>query len=488
MERTARTVSFLAAPDADEYPVAPLVTLLCLVAVTEGADAALFPAVTKALEDTVTYDDGTSFSGATLGWLATAQLILQAIAGPTWGVIASRNMMSRKTILAIGTFFQGLATAVMWVFMTNTPMLLFLRAINGVCLAALRPIANSIVGDRFDDDVRGRYFAFIGMSMQLGNAVTMLGATTVSKQTYFGNWYGWQLAFVVTGAFTAVLAPLILGGLRAPEVKVATDTKASGGMGKELESLGRLFKKRSFAVIVFQGCFGLLPWRAFDFRTFFFQIAGLTDAQAAIVGTSGSFGAAGGNMIGGLMGDCLHKLWPHHGRVLAAEISVYGGIPIAYMTFQVEPAADIAFVYFLLLTIGLGLLAAWTEPATINPVLCALAREDERALILAWQTSLQGAIGAFGPLMFTGLCYYVLGYNANCAQDEKEWKPEWECDPTKNKTAAGTALFLCSCIPWICCGLLYSSLHVFYPRDIALIQEENEQREDLTMELGAQQS
>lgn len=255
-----------------------------------------------------------------------------------------------------------------------------------------------------------------------------------------------------------------------------------------MESLVRLFKKRSFAVIVFQGCFGLLPWRAFDFRTFFFQLAGLNDWQAAAVGTAGGFGAAGGNMLGGLVGDRLHRWWPHHGRVLAAEISVYGGIPIAYLTFQVTPSSSIAFVYFLSLTIGLGLIAAWTEPATINPVLCALAREDERSLILAWQTSLQGAIGAFGPLMFTGLSYYVLGYDTNCAQDEEKWEDAWECDPEKNRQAAGTALFLCSCVPWLCCGLLYSSLHVFYPRDIKTIQEENEQREDLIVELGARQS
>ena len=82
-------------------------------------------------------------------------------------------------------------------------------------------------------------------------------------------------------------------------------------------------------------------------------------------------------------------MWPHQGRVFAAEISVYGGAPSVYLTFQYTPAADVAFVYFLYLTIGLGLIAAWTEPVMINPILCALAREAERSLILAWQTSLQ---------------------------------------------------------------------------------------------------
>lgn len=203
------------------------------------------------------------------------------------------------------------------------------------------------------------------------------------------------------------------------------------------------------------------------------------------MGTSGSFGAAGGNIIGGFVGDCLHKWWPNHGRVLAAEISVYGGIPIAYATFQYTPPADIAFVYYLSLTVGLGLLAAWTEPATINPVLCSLAREDERALILAWQTSLQGAIGAFGPVMFTMLCYYVLGYDARCARDESKWDPAWGCDPEANFKAAGTALFLCSCLPWMCCGLLYSALHCTYPADLEKVAQEAEERAQYNTEMTA---
>merc|ERR1712232_1548508 len=118
-------------------------------------------------------DPDRQFSGDTIGWMATVQLILQAMAGPTWGVLASRGALKRETILAIGTLFQGLATAGMAFFMRSTPMLLLLRAVNGITLAALRPIANSVVGDRFDDEVRGQYFSYIGSSMQLGNAVTM---------------------------------------------------------------------------------------------------------------------------------------------------------------------------------------------------------------------------------------------------------------------------------------------------------------------------
>jgi len=480
MQRDARTVSFLAAPDADDYPVAPLMILLVLVAVTEGADAALFPAVTKALEETVTYPDGRVFSGDTLGWLATVQLIIQALAGPTWAILASRGMLTRPAILGIGTLFQGLATAVMWYFITNTPMMLLLRAVNGICLAALRPIANSIVGDRFDDDVRGQYFSYIGSGMQLGNAVTFFFSVSQAKKVYnIGGqeWYGWQFSFIAVGLFTAALSPAVILCMKAPPVQQVAAKDEGQGLGKELNMLVNLFKKKSFAVIVFQGCFGLLPWRAFDFRAFFFETAGLTPEQSGIVGTSGAFGAAGGNIIGGFVGDLLHRCWPNHGRVLAAEISVYGGIPIAYMTFQYVPAADIAFVYYLSLTIGLGLLAAWTEPATINPVLCSLAREDERALILAWQTSLQGAIGAFGPIMFTTLCYYVLGYDAKCARKDPD--PEWGCDsrdPDANFKAAGTALFLCSCIPWAICGLLYSTLHYTYPADLEMVAQEAEER------------
>merc|ERR1711884_779474 len=187
-----------------------------------------------------------------------------------------------------------------------------------------------------------------------------------------------------------------------------------GGVSGEFWAVVSLLKRPTFAVLVFQGCFGLIPWRAFDFRTFFFETAGLSKAAAATVNTSGGFAAAFGSALGGWIGDTLNRCWPLHGRVLAAEVSVYGGIPFAYFTFyHTIPATEVAFAYYLAFTVGLGLVSPWPVGACNNPVLSSLAEPNERALILSWQTSLEGAIGALGSVLFTNLIDW-LGYNPAC--------------------------------------------------------------------------
>jgi len=455
-------VSFLALPDADEYPITPLMICLCLVSMSEGLDASLFPAVTATLETEE------NFRVATLGYIATFQLIFQAFGGPMWGILASRAILPRKNILIICTFFQGLATMIMWYWIQNIWMLCALRAVNGVMLAGLRPIANSIVGDRFDDSVRGKYFGYVMGCMQLGVAIGTGAAQPWSDQVIFNGLLGWKVAFLAIGGFTALLAPLIAMVLRAPPVIVQAASK-DGSKEGEFWVLLRLLRRPTFAMLVFQGCFGLIPWRAFDFRNFFLEKVGVPKGTVASIGIAGGLGACLGSYLGGPIGDGLNKVWPHHGRVLTAEMAVYGGIPIAYFSFMVRVAADYRVMYYGILTVALGLIATWTPAGTNSPILCSLAEPHERALILSWQTSLEGSIGALGPILFAFLLEDVFGYNTQCNKEEFELANPELCN---NIEAAGNALFWCSCGPWAICGMMYSSLHYTFPRDLANIERE----------------
>jgi len=408
---------------------------------------------------------------------------------------------------AICSVMQGLATATMWVFMKNYWMLLLLRAFNGMSLAGLRPTANSIVGDRFDDASRGQYFGIIMMALQGGTAAVSIAVTVTSEFCYWGpqrfescpeapgypeclpqdpcdcdGLIGWQLSFIVVGALTMLLGPVLLMSLKAPPV-AESEEKGGGGVGQEFVALLQLLKRPTFSVLVFQGCFGLIPWRAFDFRVFFFETAGLDKAQSAIVNSSGGFAAAIGSAFGGWIGDTLNRCWPLHGRVLAAEISVYGGIPFAYFTFYATtPAEEWAFIYYLSLTVGLGLVASWTPGACNNPILSSLAAPDERALILSWQASLEGAIGALGSVIFTQLIA-IMGYDP-CCNNQCNTCDNPCGDADQNKQIAGLALVLTSCIPWLICGGLYSCLHCTYPGDLRNIETMRMQKAGLGTELA----
>jgi MFS family permease len=447
-----------------------LMFCLCMVAVSEGADASLFPANTLAL-------GAAGFPLEALGWLSTVQALCQAFGGPFWGIVASNAIWERKKILAFGTVCQGLATVLMCIWLD--PMIMLpLRCVNGFMLAALRPICNSIVGDRFDDTERGRYFGMIMSSMSAGGAAFGLYATGISRQKDYlvPGLDGWRFAFIFVGVFTMALGPLVWLCLKAPPVK--QDPNHQGGIRQEFQTLAKLFRMWTFAGLIVQGCFGMIPWRAFEFRTFFFQLSKIPDTTAGTLNSIGAFAASAGNFIGGSLGDLFARMCPTQGRIMVAWISVFGGIPIAYLTFMVAPPEGAAVVYFGTLVVALGLVATWASASTNSPVLCAIASERERSLVLAWQTSLEGAIGALGGLAFTTLLVSVFGINQDCLREEN-FKNDPNCQDIAGP--AGQALFWTSCVPWFFCGCVYMTLHLSYPKDLAATYKLRDEEQELAL-------
>jgi len=485
-----KSVSLLKMPDAeDQSPLGNVLTFLIIIMCAEGFDNALFPNVTKALERTVGFDVNI------LGGMATVELFSKATMGPFWGVMCARGFMHRTTILTFCSLMQGAATLIMCFFVNNPPLMLVMRGLNGASLAGLTPIAFSIIADRFDDSVRGRFFALMNMSKGLGG--TIIGAVysltsewcTSDPVRYdqcplpdaggdcngptpepctCGGFLGWRLSFILTGIAIMLLAPCIYCFMKVPAVTVMQAPVNEGGENtcvSEIKGLLGLFKKPTFAILVIQGCFGSIPWQAFQFRGFFFETAGVTKSEVTtILTTIGFIGIFGGGFSGWL-GDYLNNKWPYHGRVLNAEFSVYGGIPFAFFTFAnfATPAPENAFFYYATMSILLHLICGGVQGGTNAPILSALAEPDERALVISWQTSLELAISSFGPIIFTEL-NKIFGYDQQC--NDPCTAPITCGPPESNRQAAGTALLLTSTVPWAICGLLYSSLHYFLPRDM----------------------
>jgi len=490
-----RSVSNLKLKGADMYPQGPLVAFLITIMVTDGADGALFPNVSKALERSVGFDVGI------LGTLASLQAFIQAIFGPFWGVMCARNYMERTTILTTMTFAQGLATLIMCFLVNNYWGMILLRGLNGACLAGLLPVANSIVADRFDDEYRGRMFALMNMSRGLGG--TLFGAlyaissewcTSAGRyescplpeegcgkdtpECLCGGLWGWQYSFIVTGVLVMAFAPFIYMFMKPPPVSVRNvATEGQNIIVAELSALAALLiNTPTFGILVVQGCFGGLPWSALQFRGFFFETAGLTKEQVTTIMTTIGFVGIFGGGLSGWLSDTLVRIWPLHGRIINAEFSVYGGIPFAFLTFQQSwhPGKDSLFVYLFTLQVLMHLICGGVGGGTNAPILSQLAKPEERALVIAWQASLEGSVAAFGPVIFTTL-NEAFGYDPAC--NDPCNKPDTCGSDEANTAAAGRALVFTSSVPWVVCGALYTTLHWVYPKDMIRIMAEREKEE-----------
>merc|ERR1712157_88043 len=343
----------------------------------------------------------------------------------------------------------------------------------------------------------GRMFALMNMSRGLGG--TLFGALysiTSEWCTSEGRWqsceqpdgncnavippctcsgfHGWQYSFIITGFAVMAFAPVIYACMRPPPVNVkSVAVEGQNIVISELTALAKLLLNApTFLILVVQGCFGGLPWSALQFRGFYFETAGLTKEEVTTIMTTIGFVGIFGGGFSGWLSDRLTMIWPMHGRIINAEFSVYGGIPFAFLTFSstFAPSQESAFVYFFTLQVLMHLICGGVGGGTNAPILSQLAKPEERALVIAWQASLEGSIAAFGPLIFAEL-NTLFGYDAECNNPctAPDTCPD---DPNANRNAAGQALVFTSSVPWVICGALYTSLHYFYPRDMNRIFEE----------------
>jgi len=461
--------------EQEKKPGLKMLSMLCLVGALEGADGVLLPCVFFALQRDL---------GLTLNNLAVMSMV-QALSGnfaaPVWGTFADRAVMKRKTIIVLGCVLQGLITVIL-AGVNALVFMLVLRALNGVMLASLRPIANGIVADVTSEANRGKVFAGVQLAMNVGTMTGTLVGTNLARRTVLGL-QGWRVAFIVIGGASVLVGFITWAFMDEPPRAAKSEEDTDGKKGargsrweafkSEFRHLSVYLRMPSFAVLILQGCFGTVPWNALGYKTLFFQLSGITDFQASLIDVFSQVAGSVGGLIGGMIGDNLSRCSPHHGRPLTAQISVLAGIPVAWFVFMAQPPESGAFAYYLLLMVALGLTATWCGVGVNLPILSQIVKEDRRATIMAWEGALETSCSTiFGNAMVGILAQNVFGYDLQAAQSSISE------DNEANTKALGTALMLVSFFPWILCFCCYSLLHWSYPRDLKWLRDQDNEVEE----------
>ena len=135
-----------------------------------------------------------------IGTLLFVRACIQVLFQPLWG--AASDMYNRKYLILISTLIWGLVTIGAGL-LTNWYVLLLLRGIAGIGLAAILPVIHHLVSDTFVPSQRGRVFGTLGACQMLGGIASIMFATNISAsknstQLYMGL-EGWRFTFVMTG-------------------------------------------------------------------------------------------------------------------------------------------------------------------------------------------------------------------------------------------------------------------------------------------------
>lgn len=447
-------------PESEAMASPTLLFLLSIVSLIEGVDDAMLPAVAYAIQLDLSLDLSQVTS------MSMIQALTMAVFAPLWGILADRQVMTRKLLMATGCIGQGIVTIIL-AFTSDYGMMMSLRALNGIMLASLKPIAVSVLSGVSSETNRGKSFAWIQFASLLGMMTGFLVGTPLSRMLVLGM-HGWRVAFIGIGGISVVVGALVYGLMTEPYSERPAGKGPStilGTVKEEVRNLAHYFTLPSFLALVFQGCIGLVPWKVLNYQTLYFQVAGLTDLGAGVLQASNQFVSAFGNLLGGKIGDSLARRCPNHGRAFAAQISVFSGIPLAALLFLVPPPSEGAFFWYLFLVVAMGLLATWCAVGVNWPILTQIVAPENRGTVMAWEAALEGSFASVvGNLAVSFFAQTLFGFDLEVQTRGADLSMD-------NMFALGFALTMTSAVPWIICLIFYTLLHWSLPRDLRRMRQ-----------------
>ncbi|EKX47476.1 hypothetical protein GUITHDRAFT_137629 [Guillardia theta CCMP2712] len=446
--------------------------LLYLVTAIQGLCNQLLPSSFKVLESNL------GLTPASLGMIAMAQAFFQSIAGPVWASLVDRGM-SRKFVLVAGCMGWGLI-AILLGCIGQLHIILLLRCLNGVALASLGPVAQSLVADITEPEQVGLVFGLLQFSMALGQGICATVLTSFSEERLsLGSihLHGWQASFIGVGGLSILVAVAVvffMAEFRNEEQENESSTSAQGAISeirKEFTLLFSYFTIPSFLVILVQGMFGCIPWTAMSFLTMWFQYIGMSNAASGVLITMQIFASGVGGIVGGIVGDVLARSWsPFRGRPLAAQVSILSGLVLISWIFIKVPKTPDSFSAYAWLNILFGLTATWAGVACNQVVLLEVVTPNNRARISALLNCLNGAVAAVlgGPVV--GFLAEMYGYRSPAKGTSISDLSKAE--RVSNLDALTTALLQASVPPWILTLACFSFLYWTYEKDVDKTRKE----------------
>jgi len=293
----------LPAPSARPRGIPPL-PLLTLINFFNYLDRQVVYGMTPHIQGTF------HLSNFKLGWLASANLFVFAVASLISGPIADR-IGPRKVIFA-GIFVWSVAT-IGSALSTSFPMLLFFRALVGVGEGAYGPSSNTLLCADAPPEKRGRALGIYNIGMALGGTSGLVLGTILAPMV------GWRGVFWIAGG------PSILLTIAAAFVAAPDRIARPQNLPARAYLLSPMYIMAVVGgVLATFGASSLIFW----VRTLVIEERHLSVTFGSVyMAFVGLFCGAGGVIAGGYMGDALNRR-ARGGHALTIGISMLVAVPV----------------------------------------------------------------------------------------------------------------------------------------------------------------
>mmetsp|Transcript_112458 Transcript_112458/g.328751 ORF Transcript_112458/g.328751 Transcript_112458/m.328751 type:complete len:957 (+) Transcript_112458:59-2929(+) len=381
--------------------------------------------------------------------LITAQIATTYLAAHFWGILADRNIIQRKNIIALCSMGVGVAS-ILIAFSNRWSLTMLLLATEQSLAAALWPTACSIIVDLTAENQRGRGLGYLKSATTLGMLASTTGTMEMSKVHVFGL-PALRVAFVFIGLLAATLSLLVAAFLQEPPQQETDGLKA---LIEEIADIVKLYRIPTFSIIVAASVFYSIAWRfARGYMMKFVDMDDRDHDMTLELNMALYIPHAIGSLFAGYATDALSA---RCGRLLirplTAQVTISLSASIVVIIFFAIPLGQSSLTAYLILWACFGFFSAWADSGTNFPVLSEVM-PGGLSRALACQFSLQSAISSFGHLFLDHLLVLPPDHSIEEAN------------------ALRTVIVVTTSVGWIVCIAAYSCLNCSYPHDVHPLRE-----------------
>jgi len=375
--------------------------LLNLALAVDKADQAMLPAVY--------YELCAEFGlgPAALGSVTLCRGLAQAITALGSSALASH--VGRVRGVGIGCLTWGIATVAVGLS-PSASWLFAARTLSGAALGITIPLIWSIAADLFNPLDRGRAFGILFCSNNTGGMLGSLTAINFAKYSPL-DVDGWRVAFLAAGAVSVLTAFLVLTFVVEPKSHSATPPLR---LRAAVAEFTRVWRVKSFKVIILQGIPGTAPWEALSFAVLYFELAGFSHGAASLIRATFDAGTTVGTLIGGVLSDCAARWSPAHGRVAVAQLSVASGIPLWLVILLALPPLHAPLSVYLGLALLTGLSICWAGVVN-KSVLVEVSPRGTSAAVYGLDRMLEGLVAPMCTAAVGLLAERTFGFESTSA-------------------------------------------------------------------------
>jgi predicted MFS family arabinose efflux permease len=325
-------------------------------------------------------------SDTALGGIGTAFIIIYAIVGLPLGVWADRG--SRTKLLAFSVSVWSIFTAASGLAWGYWSMFVARLGV-GIGEAGCSPAGNSLIGDLYPANKRGRAVAFFMLGLPIGIFLSNIISGYIAKA------WSWRWTFLIATIPGLILALLALR-IKEP-ARGASETVRRADEQRSLTSYLRVLAIPTMWWIIISGA--LHNFNAYTVNSFIplylgrhhgLDILQANKIAAFVLGAVGVVGL----IAGGLAADWARRKSPR-GRMIVAALALLIATPCIYLAIEQPKGALVPFMVLM----GFGWMMMYVYYVSVYPAIQDVVEPDMRgsamALYFFGMYFLGGAYGTF---------------------------------------------------------------------------------------------